>query len=133
MAHLAWPLASRHSRSLAEHHVSIAFEPYIARPCPSDVSIRLTVRISGALIVEDLKYWRSCLYQDTVSSFQFNEDGEYIFFQGSFDCARKDELGAHFAEEFVLTYQLDQFDGRYSTLSPLKTFEDAVEAYKLSQ
>lgn len=118
---------------LADHNVSITFEPDIARPCSAAVTIGLTVRINGTLIVEDLKYRRSCLYQDTVTSFQFNEDGEYIFFQGGFDGARKDELGAHFTEEFVLTYQLDQFDGRYSALSPLRTFEDVVEAYKLSQ
>ncbi len=118
---------------LADHHVSIVFEPYIARPCPSAVSISLTVRINGALIVEDLQYRRSCLYRDTVSSFEFEEDGEFISLRGGFDEARKDELGAHFIEEFALVLTLDQFDGRYSTLSPFKTFEDVVAVYKLFQ
>ena len=118
---------------LADHHVSIVFEPYIARPCPSAVSISLTVRIDGALIVEDLQYRRSCLYRDIVSSFEFEEDGEFISLRGGFDEARKDELGGHFTEEFALVLTLDQFDGRYSTLSPFSTFEDVVEVYKLSQ
>jgi hypothetical protein len=115
---------------LPDHLVSIAFEPSIARPCPSAVTIRLTVRIDGTLIVENLKYWRSCLHRDTVSSFQFNEDGEFIFLRGGFDDARKDELGVDFVENFSLVYQLDEFDGRYGTLSPLKTFEDVAESYK---
>lgn len=118
---------------LADHHVSIVFEPDIARPCPSAVTIRLTVRIDGVLIVEDLKYWTSCLYQNTVSSFEFEEDGEFISLKGGFDDDRRDELGTHFAEEFALVLTLDQFDGRYSTLDPFKTFEDLFEIYKLSQ
>ena len=121
---------------LADHQVSIVFEPYIARPCPSDVSIRLTVRIDGTLIVEDLEYRRSCLSRDTVSSFEFEEDGEFISLKGGFDDARKDELGPHFVDRFVLVLRLDVFrpDRRgQDPLSPLRTFEDVVEFYKLSQ
>lgn len=121
---------------LAEHHVSIVFEPYIARPCPSAVSIRLTVRIDGVLIVEDLEYQRSCLYQDTVSLFKFSEDGEFIFFEGGFDDGRKDELGAHFVKEFAFTLRLNHFKPDQSgqdPLRPLRTFEDVVEIYKLIQ
>lgn len=121
---------------LAEHHVSIAFEPYIARPCPSAVSISLTVRIDGALIVEDLELWRSCLYQDTVALFKFNEDGEFISFEGGFDDHRKDELGAHFVKEFAFTLRLNHFRPDQSgqdPLRPLGTFEDVVEVYKLIQ
>lgn len=121
---------------LTEHHVSITFEPYIARPCPRAVSISLTARIDGVLIVEDLEYQRSCLSQDTVSSFQFEEDGEFIKLSGTFDDARKDELGPHFVDTFVLVLRLDVFrpDRRgQDSLSPLRTFEDVVEVYKLSQ
>lgn len=121
---------------LAEHHVSITFEPYIARPCPRDVSIRLTVRIDEALIVEDLEYRRSCLSQDTVSSFEFEEDGEFISLKGGFDDARKGELGPHFVDNFILVLRLDVFrpDRRgQDPLSPFRTFEDVVEVYKLIQ
>ncbi len=121
---------------LTDHHVSIVFEPYIARPCPSAVSIRLTVQIDGVLIVEDLEYQRSCLYQDIVSLFKFNEDGEIIFFEGGFDDHRKDELGAHFVKEFAFTLRLNYFKPDQSgqdPLRPLRTFEDVVEVYKLIQ
>lgn len=121
---------------LAEHHVSITFEPYIARPCPRDVSIRLTVRIDEVLIVEDLEYRRSCLSQDTVSSFEFEEDGRFIKLKGGFDDDRKDELRPYFVDSFILVLRLDVFrpDRRgQDPLSPLRTFEDVVEVYKLSQ
>jgi len=121
---------------LVEHHVSITFEPAIARPCSAAVTIRLTVRIAGTLIVEDLKLSRFCLSQDTVSSFKFNEDGEIIFFGGGFDDDRKDELGAHFVEDFAFTLRLNYFKRKQSgqdSLRPLRTFEDVVEVYKLLQ
>ena len=121
---------------LAEHHVSITFEPYIARPCSRDVSISLTVQIDRALIVEDLKYRRSCLSQDSVSSFEFEEDGEFISLSGGFDAARKDELGPHFVDSFILVLRLNHFKRDQSgqdPLRPLRTFEDIVAVYKLFQ
>ena len=121
---------------LAEHHVSITFEPYIARPCPRDVSIRLTVRIDEALIVEDLEYRRSCLSQDIVSSFEFEEDGRFIKLKGGFDDDRKDELSPYFVDSFILVLRLNHFKRDQSgqdPLRPLRTFEDVVEVYKLFQ
>ena len=121
---------------LPEHYVSITFEPYIARPCPRDVSISLTVQIDRATIVEDLAYRRSCLSQDTVSSFQCKEAGRFISLKGRFDDDRKDDLGPHFVDNFILVLRLDVFrpDRRgQDPLSPLRTFEDVVEVYKLSQ
>lgn len=79
---------------------------------------------------------RSCIEKDTIALVEFNEDGEFILLTGTFDDARKGELGARFFEDFVLNLTLGEFrpDRRgQDPLSPLRTFEDVVEFYKLSQ
>ena len=66
----------------------------------------------------------------------FNEDGEFILLTGTFDDARKDELGVHFVEDFAFNLTLDEFRPDRSgqdPLSPLKTFEDVLEAWRLRQ
>lgn len=119
---------------LADHGVTVTIEPDTSRPCPSAVTIRLTLEIEGVHIIEDLAFERSCIQRDTISNMDFKEDGEFIFLDGTFDDARKDELGAHFVEEFVLILKLHEFrsDRRgQDPLRPLKTFEDVVESWRL--
>ena len=121
---------------LIDHQVSITLKPDTSRPCPSAVTIRLTLEIEGVRIIEDLVFVRSCIEKDTIALVEFNEDGEFILLTGTFDDARKGELGARFFEDFVLNLTLGEFrpDRRgQDPLSPLRTFEDVVEFYKLSQ
>ena len=121
---------------LAEHHVSITLKPDTSRPCPSAVTIRLTLEIEGVRIIENLIFERSCIQKDTISLVNFNEDGEFILLTGTFDDARKDELGVHFVEDFTFNLTLDEFRPDRSgqdPLSPLKTFEDVLEAWRLRQ
>ena len=121
---------------LPNHHVSVTLEPDTSRPCPSAVTIRLTLEIEGVRIIEDLVFTRSCIERDTIALVEFNEDGEFILLTGTFDDARRGELGARFFEDFAVNLPLDVFgpDRRgQDPLTPLRTFEDVVEAYKLSQ
>ena len=121
---------------LADHHVSVTLKPDTSRPCPSAVTIRLTLELEGVQIIEDLVFARSCIQKDTITLVEFNEDGEFILVTGTFDDARKDELGAHFVENFAFNLTLDVFRPDQSgqeRLSPLRTFEDVVEVYKLIQ
>jgi hypothetical protein len=121
---------------LPDHQVSITLKPDTSRPCPSAATIRLTLEIDGARIIEDLVFERSCIEKDTIALVEFNEDGQSILLRGTFDDARKEELGAHFVEEFVLLLTLDEFrpDRRgQDPLRPLKTFEDVVESWRLHE
>ena len=43
---------------LAEHHVSITLKPDTSRPCPSAVTIRLTLELEGVRIIENLIFER---------------------------------------------------------------------------
>ena len=121
---------------LPDHQVSITLKPDTSRPCPSAVTIRLTLEIEGVRIIEDLVFVRSCIEKDTIASVEFNEDGEFISLTGTFDNERKGELGARFFEDFAVNLTPGEFrpDRRgQDPLSPLRTFEDVVEFYKLSQ
>lgn len=121
---------------LTDHRVSVTLEPDTSRPCPRAVTIRLSLEIEGVRIIENLIFERSCIQKDTISLVDFNEDGQFILLRGTFDDARKEELGAHFVEEFVLLLTLDEFrhDRRgQDPLRPLKTFEDVVESWRLHE
>jgi hypothetical protein len=121
---------------LRDHHVSVTLEPDTSRPCPSAVTIRLTLEIEGARIIEDLVFARSCIERDTIASVDFNEDGQFLLVTGTFDDERKEELGAHFVEAFAFNVTLDVFRPDRSgqdPLSPLETFEDVLEVWRLSQ
>ncbi len=119
---------------LIDRHVSITLKPDTSRP--SAVTIRLSLEIEGVRIIENLIFERSCIQNDTIALVDFNEDGQFILLRGTFDDARREELGAHFVEEFVLLLTLDEFrpDRRgQDPLRPLKTFEDVVESWRLHE
>ncbi len=121
---------------LSEHVVTITFRPSISVPCPSAVTIRLSVQINGVKILEGLKFQRSCIERDTITLVDFNEDGQFILLTGTFDDARKEELGAHFIEDFAFNLTLGEFrrdQSGQNPLRPLKTFEDVLEAWRLRQ
>ena len=88
------------------------------------MAIALTIRVNGTTLPDDLDFYRTCLRGDGISTFEFNEDGEFVFIHGAADKTRNPvENGGPFP--FTVVYQLVELSGE-----PLQTFERLFADYE---
>ncbi len=109
---------------LAGHKVDISFVPIIAKPCSAAVAIALTIQVNGTTLLDDLDFYKTCLRGDVISTFRFDEDGEFVTIHGGADKTRNPvENGGPFP--FTVVYQFGELSGE-----PLQTFERLFADYE---